>query len=396
MVAPALLGLAVISALAIQGWLFWHHRARELAVVGALALAVAALKVASWYDDTWDAWLREDAWVEWSTVYAFLAASALFAWRARSGGGLGRLTCAGLALFCFFVAGEELSWGQRLLAFEPPEIFLAENYQQEANLHNLLNKKEIAGFALDSRFLIVVIAVLYGLIAPTMAAALRWRFGDRAWTRDVAPTALLAPSFALIAAVELDYPIDHVGEAAEWMLGLTFLADAVLRRPPPEGRWGRGVLLLLPLSVLLGAVTTPVLEVVLYGSDEVRSAQAQAELDQLAADLDEAMQEKRLGRKSRVHKRVFTAVVSRYLRFGADSSFLEAQRTPAEVDDVSARRDRKGYFLDPWKNPYWILWDDDGETVVVYSFGANRRRDSDTDPFRRLEGDDLVGIVRLR
>jgi hypothetical protein len=39
------------------------------------------------------------------------------------------------ALF-FFGAGEEISWGQRVLAFDTPEI-LQTNEQEEANLHNM-------------------------------------------------------------------------------------------------------------------------------------------------------------------------------------------------------------------------------------------------------------------
>jgi len=41
-----------------------------------------------------------------------------------------------LALILFFGAGEEISWGQRLLGFETPE-FMEENEQEELSVHNL-------------------------------------------------------------------------------------------------------------------------------------------------------------------------------------------------------------------------------------------------------------------
>ena len=43
-----------------------------------------------------------------------------------------------LALFLFFVAGEEISWGQRIFSVETPEFFQKNNAQNETNLHNLV------------------------------------------------------------------------------------------------------------------------------------------------------------------------------------------------------------------------------------------------------------------
>ncbi len=43
----------------------------------------------------------------------------------------------GLAAFCcFYVAGEEISWGQHFMAWSTPELWSAVNDQQETNLHN--------------------------------------------------------------------------------------------------------------------------------------------------------------------------------------------------------------------------------------------------------------------
>lgn len=43
----------------------------------------------------------------------------------------------GLALLFLFGAGEEISWGQRILSFETPEAIAEANKQEEFNAHNL-------------------------------------------------------------------------------------------------------------------------------------------------------------------------------------------------------------------------------------------------------------------
>ena len=73
-----------------------------------------------------------------------------------------------LALFCLGVAGEEISWGQRLFGFKPPDVFLERNYQQELNLHNVLMKDTGLGFALASKHLVMAIALGYGLLWPLL------------------------------------------------------------------------------------------------------------------------------------------------------------------------------------------------------------------------------------
>ena len=70
----------------------------------------------------------EDEFLEWATVWAFAAAAVVFAVAAirqrRSGVALPWFL-AGVSLFCIFVAGEEISWGQRVFGYRPPAYFLA-------------------------------------------------------------------------------------------------------------------------------------------------------------------------------------------------------------------------------------------------------------------------------
>lgn len=47
------------------------------------------------------------------------------------------ISYAFLACGMFFISGEEISWGQRLLNISPPQYFLEHSVQREINLHNL-------------------------------------------------------------------------------------------------------------------------------------------------------------------------------------------------------------------------------------------------------------------
>jgi hypothetical protein len=99
-------------------------------------------------DDPIAAWLtQEDGPLENATAAAFLVASGLAALlylRSISGNDLLLLKTRKnvffllLALAFFFGAGEELSWGQRIVGFESPELFKERNIQKELNFHNLM------------------------------------------------------------------------------------------------------------------------------------------------------------------------------------------------------------------------------------------------------------------
>lgn len=83
----------------------------------------------------------EDGPIEWLTVFVLVGCGVLCLWRVfhlRL-----KKTCLFLSmtlllgLFFLFVAGEEISWGQRLLKVKTPEWFQQKNAQGETNLHNL-------------------------------------------------------------------------------------------------------------------------------------------------------------------------------------------------------------------------------------------------------------------
>jgi hypothetical protein len=92
------------------------------------------LLVGSVAPERYEMLMQEDRFVEWGTVWLFLAAGLI---GLRDSIRQRRIFDGLVALFCLFIAGEEFSWGQRLLGFYSPEYFLANNLQQEVNIHNL-------------------------------------------------------------------------------------------------------------------------------------------------------------------------------------------------------------------------------------------------------------------
>lgn len=365
-----------------------------LAAVGVTALVLVLTALLS--PDRFSGWAQEDAWIEWATFLSFLLASVTHV-AARPKGTEGRLSellALGLALFCLLVAGEEISWGQRLFGFAPPEVFLASNYQQELNVHNLLKDKAVGGFKLDSRYLVMLIAGLYGVLLPLLASSQKLRTTRIGKLLQLfAPRLIWLPVFAAVAAIEWVYPIDLAGEAAELFLGLGFLADALHRLAERSERAGRLGPLVLAAAVVLSIPAQGAVERLLYGSDAEAAALASAEAKLLAGDLARA-RTRLLQTKSRVHKRLFTAVRDGYFELGSASAFLEHRRSPAEKNAERPRRDRWGYLLDPWNNPYWVEYRRDTDELRVYSFGPNRRRDSPADSpgvdgLQPLAGDDI-------
>lgn len=81
---------------------------------------------------------REDGPIEWTTAGLALLASLLLigrALRSPDRPAAARIAVALLGAVLLVLAGEEISWGQRLIGLETPDLFAA-NLQNETNLHN--------------------------------------------------------------------------------------------------------------------------------------------------------------------------------------------------------------------------------------------------------------------
>lgn len=139
-------------------------------VAGAVILAIGLLL---FYTNKpgFDSFVQEDGIVEWLTVLGLLAGSVVCVLRFK------RLypvkskwflfVTAFLAFFLFFAAGEEISWGQRLIGIETPEYFQKHNAQSETNLHNLV----VGGVKLNKLIFSVLLVgalAIYLIVVPVL------------------------------------------------------------------------------------------------------------------------------------------------------------------------------------------------------------------------------------
>ena len=274
--------------------------------------------------------------------------------------------------FCVFVAGEEFSWGQRLLGLTPPDAFLEHNRQQELTIHNFAD--------LFGQPKVVLIAALvgFGLLLPLVArAATTRRLLERIGA--TAPRIALVPWFALAALLLVWYPHSFTGEWVEAMAGGLFLLAFA---PTPM----RAL-----IALLLGALAALGMAAFSGRSPPPTAAElacARAEAQAIAEDLayGTAATGRLVGARS-VHKRVFTAIQESYVHED------RLERFAAVSCETGSAADRRRYVIDPWSTAYWLDLERsrDEIRVKVYSFGPNRRRDQGG----RTE-DDIAFTVNIR
>ncbi len=118
---------------------------------------------------------KEDHFFEWLTAICLFIASLLFFQIFLTNK---NTFCLLLSLLLFVGAGEEISWGQRILGFQTPPSIKAMNVQNEFNLHNLsvfntenFDKTRKKGWTrlLEINFLFRVFCMIYGIVLPLLA-----------------------------------------------------------------------------------------------------------------------------------------------------------------------------------------------------------------------------------
>lgn len=342
---------------------FWAHVLAGAWVTGMLALGVTR-------PAAYRGLLQEDHFVEWWTVALFGAAGLLalrLAWRER------RAFDALVGAFCFFVAGEEFSWGQRLLGIMPPDVFLEHNRQQELTIHNFA---DVFG---EPKWVLMMALTGFGLLIPAVAATQRGRI----LLEGLGATAVRVPAAAwMLAAVGLLwwYPLTLTGEWVEALAGGLFLV-AYAPGPRAAAMAAGGGAVLAGILTLLSSARV---------ASEAELACARAETAAIANDLSYgAAATGRLAGSRSVHKRVFTAIEDGYIR----REGLDGYRA-VPCDEGLGTPGHRDYGVDPWGTAYWLSMEraDDTIQLVVYSFGPNRRRDG---PPGSVSGDDVAAAIEI-
>jgi hypothetical protein len=161
-----------------------------------IGLAVVLALLGTLAPGFYEAWMNDEQGVvelgQWLALLAAIVLAARLLVRSevrRRPALLGWVALAGLA--CFYVAGEEVSWGQHLLQWNTPEYWRAVNDQQETNLHNTSS-----WFDQKPRTLLELGVILGGLLAPLLRKLRPGLF--RGLVDLLAPTAATAP-IAMIA-----------------------------------------------------------------------------------------------------------------------------------------------------------------------------------------------------
>ena len=174
----------------------------------------------------------EDSLVEWLTVTGLLAGSFICLRRAvrvgTSRGIMFLLTAAVLGLMLFVAAGEEISWGQRILGIESPDYFKENNTQQETNFHNLV----LGGVRVNRwvfSFGLTAVLSAYLIILPLLYRRKRWaqRF-VRFWGVPLARPYQTIAAVLLFVTTQL---LPHEKKAELLECGIAFLLFLVIAFP---------------------------------------------------------------------------------------------------------------------------------------------------------------------
>lgn len=200
------------------------HRQAAWLVFGLIVCvyAVAALRFPMVY--VWATY--EDLFGEWIQFWA-LVVTLVFAVRLSRRQWRYRWFFGVLALGSFYVAMEEISWGQRLLGYGSPEFFRTTNLQGETNFHNILTGPYTTSLKDALSYGLSAALVLYGFIYPL---AHRFRIRLAVWmdARGVAaPPLYVWPFFVLAAILELGLIKFNEAEVGEILVGVALAFTVV-------------------------------------------------------------------------------------------------------------------------------------------------------------------------
>ncbi len=223
----------------------WHVPVRMAYVVFLAPLVISLLLIPLRFEKTvYKFLLDEDHVFEWATFACFALGGVIglaIAWSQRRAGN--RWAAALYLLFAammVFSAGEEISWGQRVVGFETPTDLLDINKQDEFTLHNV-------GETLSLFKAAMMVIGLFGSVAFLANQGVRieqyWNGADAL----LVPPFFLATSFFVVFVYRLfrllvwrksGFTITAYGESIEFWLAFGLLGFSVLvwRRQRVEQR----------------------------------------------------------------------------------------------------------------------------------------------------------------
>lgn len=134
--------------------------------LSAVAYVMSLMMESDAFGNHWMA--REDGLLEMFTFFALLTSAGICLYRGwtlrRERSTIFVATLLAGSAILAFGAGEEISWGQRMLGIESPEFFQTHNGQGETNLHNMV----VAGVGVNK----LIFGKLLALVLITYLVAL--------------------------------------------------------------------------------------------------------------------------------------------------------------------------------------------------------------------------------
>ncbi len=203
------------------------NHSHRLFVWAFLLIVVGGYALLAWHWPVLLMWATfEDLAGEWTQVF-FFAATCIMAWLLAREAGRYRVFFILLGLACFYVAMEEISWGQRIFGLESPELFREKNLQGETNLHNFFTGPFATTLKHALAYVIAAGLVVYGAAYPW---ALRRGMALARWCdrRGLAPPpGYLWPVFVAAAIIEVEPVGLNEAEVAEILVGFGLLITAL-------------------------------------------------------------------------------------------------------------------------------------------------------------------------
>lgn len=175
--------------------------------------------------------VMEDGFTEWSTVVFLLIGFVVCARRVWTLKGqrpfLFLFMTSLLTLFFFFGAGEEISWGQRILNVESSEFFTENNAQGETNLHNLVIGDTKLNKVIFGRGIGILLFLYLALLIPlykSKESVQRWV--DK-FAIPIAQNYQVVAYIVLLLVVQVIMDSSKKGEMLEFAGSVIFLLNVV-------------------------------------------------------------------------------------------------------------------------------------------------------------------------
>jgi len=197
--------------------ILWKPRLKYMLFLFPIVFTLCTILVKIYYPYWYrELMWREDSVIEWLTfIFYFIAfvvsldISITYYSRNQT---LFCLMYTVLTLGLFFIAGEEISWGQRILQISTPVFFKNYNVQNEINVHNLKG----VGFAIS---MLYVIVGFYGAFARFIIPK-KVKIKYRSVVNLFVPDYYLFFYFFIVGFLYLYY--DHLSRIAATLFGDSF------------------------------------------------------------------------------------------------------------------------------------------------------------------------------